>query len=191
MHLYVCLHFLCLIETGTYTHIEDFDKHGVVYAFATNFGRKNSLRTLITATRSSDEKGEATDILRNQIQSGIVSGTKAEKESWWCVALTENYTLQLKHYTLRHGNNTAYSYLLNWQLEGSLDNHNWETLRIHIQDRGLKGDVPYHTCTWPIDGNSDAFRFFRILQTGCNSSVRYGIFLSGIELYGVLFKKSG
>ena len=189
MHLYDCLFLLCPIEIGTYIYREDFDKQGVVYALATNFGRTNSFRTLITATRSSDEKGKASDILRNQIHSGFVSGTKNEEKSWWCVDLTENYALHLTHYTLRHGNNTSHSYLLNWRLEGSLHKHSWKTLRIHKQDRGLKGDVPYHTCTWAIDGNSDAFRFFRIFQTGNNSSVRLGIFLSGIELYGMLIKK--
>ena len=161
-----------------------------MYALATKFSGTTSF---ITATRSSDEIGDASDILRNQTpESGFVSATKNEQRSWWCVDLTENYALQLTHYTLRHGNNSAHSYLLNWQLEGSLvgDKHSWKTLKTHTRDRGLRGAAPYQTCTWPVIANPEPFRFFRIFQTGNNSSVKRGIFLSGIELYGVLIKKS-
>jgi len=37
-------------------------------------------------------------------------------------------------------------------------------------------------------GDSNAFHYFRILQTGENSTGNLGIFLSGIELYGVLIE---
>ena len=65
-------------------------------------------------------------------------------------------------------------------------------------DRGLKGKDPCRTCTWAIGGKrpseivgdrwKKAFRYFRILQTGKHSYGGFGIFLSGIELYGVLVK---
>ena len=128
----------------------------------------------------------------------IVCGTMAERESWWCVDLTENYALYLTHYTLRHGHKASFSYLLNWRLEGSHDGQTWETLRTHENDRGLKGKDPCRTCTWAIGGKrpseivgdrwKKAFRYFRILQTGKHSYGGFGIFLSGIELYGVLVK---
>ncbi|XP_015773245.1 PREDICTED: uncharacterized protein LOC107351460 [Acropora digitifera] len=167
---------------------KDFDTNGVVYALETNFRGPNSTQTRIIATRSSDEGGKATDILENRVDREIVSGTKDEEQSWWCVDLTENYALYLTHYTLWHGPKTNISYLLNWRLEGSLDGQSWETLRRHDNDRGLTGNHPYRRCTWAIDGNVNAFRYFRILQTGKNSSGRFGIFLSGIELYGVLIE---
>lgn len=179
--------FLCPIERGTYHFNKDFDENGVVYALATKYSRTTSF---ITATRSSDELGDASDILRNQIQSGFLSATKNEKRSWWCVDLTENYALQLTHDTLRHGNNTTLSYLVSWERSLVGDKHSWKTLKTHTIDDGLEGIVPYKTCTWVVDENSEAFRFFRIFQTGNNSSARRGIFLSGIELYGVLIKKS-
>ncbi|XP_015750977.1 PREDICTED: uncharacterized protein LOC107330958 [Acropora digitifera] len=167
---------------------KDFDINGVVHALETNFRGPNSTQTRIIKTRSSDEEGKATDILENRVDREIVSGTKDEEQSWWCVDLTENYALYLTHYTLRHGPKTNISYLLNWRLEGSLDGQSWQTLRRHDNDRGLTGNHPYRRCTWAIDGNVNAFRYFRILQTGKNSSGRFGIFLSGIELYGVLIE---
>ena len=184
----ICLFFfLCSIESGIHNHIKDFDTNGVVYALAKR--GPNSIQSRIIATRSSNQVGEASDILENRVDREIVSGTKAEEKSWWCVDLTENYALYLTHYTLRHGYHTSNSFLLNWQLEGSLDGENWQTLSRHDSDRSLKGNERYQTHTWAIDGDHSAFRYFRIFQTGKNSSSNLGIFLSGIELYGVLIKK--
>ncbi|XP_067021500.1 E3 ubiquitin-protein ligase Ufd4-like isoform X2 [Acropora muricata] len=164
---------------------KDFDKHGVVYALQ-NKG--------ITATRSSGKKGQAEDILKNEVKNGIVCATKSVEDSWWCVDLTENYALYLTHYTLRHGQEPKTSILYNWQLEGSVDGCKWTVLKKHTNDRGLitskstESNDRYSTHTWEIDGELKAFRYFQIFQTGFNYSGKFGIFLSGIELYGVLVK---
>ncbi|XP_044179016.1 E3 ubiquitin-protein ligase hecd-1-like [Acropora millepora] len=170
---------------------KDFDKRGVVYALKSKFVGAKSSRTRITATRSSDEHGDAKIILENQARTGIISATRAKKNSWWCVDLTENYALYLTHYTLRHGQEQKWSVLRNWQLEGSVDGCKWIVLKNHKNDHGLgerKSCGTYCTRTWPIDGDTQgkAFRYFRIFQTGQNSAGKFGIFLSGIELYGVL-----
>ncbi|XP_068752246.1 E3 ubiquitin-protein ligase HECTD1-like [Montipora capricornis] len=171
---------------------KDFDKQGVIYALSTNFGNKtcvkpgsnNASSTQIIATRSSDDQGKAEDVLENR--RGTLSGTKDQNNSWWCVDLTEKYVLYPTRYTLRHGRDNGLSIIRNWRLEGSLDGHTWKILRKHDNDRGLKDPYPYYTCTWSVDGKLGAFRYFRIFQTDKNSSGRFGIFLSGIELYGVL-----
>ena len=178
--------FLCPIETELHIYSgKDFDKHGVVYALQ-NKG--------ITATRSSGKKGQAEDILKNEVKNGLVCATDSVEDSWWCVDLTENYALYLTHYTLRHGQEPRTSFLYNWRLEGSVDEYKWTVLKNHKNDHGLitskSGDTydKYSTYTWAIDGELKAFRYFRIFQTGFNFSSRFGIFLSGIELYGVLVK---
>lgn len=150
----------------------------------------NPSSTKIVATRSSDGEGHAEDLLKNEVRPGTVSGTKEKKDSKWCVDLTEKYVLCLTHYTLRHGREKSTSVLGDWRLEGSLDGKIWTTLKNHTDDHSLKKAGSYCTYTWAIDGNSNVFRYFRIVQTGKNSSGRFGIFLSGIELYGVLFEKS-
>ena len=192
MHLYVFLFFLCPIETGIYIYENDFDQKGVVYAFENKLRGRDWSRPRIIATRSSDEKGKAEDILKNQLQK-VHCSTKAEEYSWWCVDLTENYALYLTNYTLRHGQEQSGSFLCNWKLEGSVDGCNWTMLKHHKNDHGLgerKSHGTYSTHTWTIEGELNAFRYFRVYQTGKNSSGRFGIFLSGIELYGVLFEKS-
>ena len=196
--VFVCLFFLCPIEIGIYNYSKDFDKNGVVYALAPNSGKTSLVsssstsasRTQIVATRSSDGEGNAMDLLENQVQTGTLSGTKDEEDSWWCVDLTERYVLYLTRYTLRHGRDKSLLVLLNWRLEGSVDGREWTVLKNHENERGLREPKPYCTCTWTIDGNSKAFRYFRIFQTGKNSSENFGIFLSGIELYGVLIEKA-
>lgn len=174
---------------------KDFDRHGVIYALGTNFGTtpwvnpgsNSASPTRIIATRSSDEQGVANDLLDNR-RGGTLSGTKDEDKSWWCVDLSEKYALFLTHYTLRHGRDNGMSIIRNWRLEGSLDGRSWKVLKKHENDRGLKEPFPYYTATWSVDGDLGAFRYFRIFQTGKNSSGRFSIFLSGIELYGVLIE---
>ena len=40
------------------------------------------------------------------------------------------------------------------------------------------------TAAWPVDAGAKAFRHFRILQTGVNSSNTHHLMCAGIELYG-------
>jgi len=40
------------------------------------------------------------------------------------------------------------------------------------------------TAAWPVDAGAQAFRHFRILQTGVNSSNKHFLMCAGIELYG-------
>ena len=190
MIAFLCFLFLCSNETAIYSYSKDFDKRGVVYDLVKKSRQTpqvNPSSTQIVATRSSDGEGKAADLLKNQVKFGTVSGTEDKKDSWWCVDLTEKCALYLTHYTLRHGRNRSKSVLVNWRLEGSLDGRKWTTLKNHEDDCGLKEHL---TCTWTIDANPNAFRYFRIFQTGKNSSDKFGIFLSGIELYGVLITKS-
>jgi len=74
------------------------------------------------------------------------------------------------------------SIMRNWRLEGSLDGHTWKTLKRHENDRGLRDPFPYYTATWSVNEELSLCRFFRIFQTGKNSSRRFNIFLSFIEL---------
>ncbi len=156
----------------------DFSSSGVVRALNTNGS------TEVCATRSSEGPGEASDVFCYEI--GKTSGTKEKKGSWWCIDLGTNYLLVITHYALRHGKSDGESYLQEWQLQGSVDGDTWKNL--------VTGDNPsntspfrdphgYYTGTWSVKGEVGAFRYFRILQTGSNSSGSYGLYLSGFELY--------
>lgn len=176
-----------------FNYTKDFDRCGVIYAMGTNFGAnrrwvnpsRSGVSTRVSVSRSSDEVGSATDLLERCHKQGKISGTKNVKESWWCVALSEKYSLYLTHYTLRHGQDDKDLFLRNWELEGSFDGSTWKVLKKHCNDKKLHGPSTF-TATWPIVGEVGAYRFFRVVQKGKNSSNEYGIYLSGIELYGVL-----
>ena len=142
------------------------------------------------ATRSSDGPGKASDIFNHRI--GTTSGTKEMKGSWWCIDLGKNYLLVITHYALKHGRSDGESILRHWQLEGSNDGISWKKLesspkRDNPNDPPQFGDPhPFVTGTWSFEDKAGAFRFFRILQMGRHSSGKYGIYLSGVELYGIL-----
>lgn len=99
----------------------------------------------------------------------------------------------LTHYALRHGKKEGDSQLCGWTLQGSIDGEDWKELNtVNLgQNDTLKFDkepYPYYDGTWAFINNVGAFRYFKIEQVGKNSSNKYGIYLYGIELYGVLCK---
>lgn len=112
-------------------------------------------------------------------------GTEEKPDSWWCIDLGENYVLFITHYALKSDRNDPI--LRKWQLQGSTDKRDWRELKTEK----IVLENPYFTTTWSVDGNGEAFRYFRILQKGINSNGKYGIYLCAIELYGVLEVREG
>ena len=147
---------------------------------------KRDASVKLRASRSSDGPGEASDILNHK--KGAISGTAERENSWWSIDLGLSHRLIITHYSLRQGKRHGESALTDWQLEGSCDGKNWEELKTicNGKDPQFVAPPPFYTGTWSVGGEIPAFRLFRIFQMGRNSSGRYGIHLSGIELYGVL-----
>ena len=126
-------------------------------------------------------------------ETGTVSGTKDKKHSWWSIDLGSRYRLIITNCSLRDGNVYGNSAIEDWKLEGSNDGKEWETLETnHMKDpHCLCRDKSMHrTRIWSVGGEIAPFRFFRIFQTGTNSSGSNGLYLSGIELYGILLNLS-
>ena len=147
---------------------------------------KKDASAKLRASRSSDGPGEASDILNHK--KGAISGTAERENSWWSIDLGINHRLIITHYSLRQGKRHGESALTDWQLEGSHDGKNWKELKSIYYGKDSQFFAPplFYTGTWSVGGEIPAFRFFRIFQTGRNSSGKYGLYLSGIELYGVL-----
>lgn len=178
---------------GVFHYKNDFDKYGVLYWMGSNFRtvawEHPSSNSDLAKRVSSDKEGSASDLLDHEHIKKKRSCTEAEQESWWRVELSKKYSLYLTHYTLRHGRDNGDSFLRNWQLEGSLDGSTWKVLKKHNNDNSLRKPSSY-TATWSVEEETGAFRFFHIVQTGKNSSKDFGIYLTGMELYGVLLKGS-
>lgn len=94
----------------------------------------------------------------------------------------------MKHYTLRHGGNYKADALRNWDFQGSANGTDWEVLRSHRQDSSLQG--PFAIATWEIPPSKrKIFNYFRVIQTGHNSSSHNFLVISNIEIYGELFER--
>ncbi|XP_020610082.1 uncharacterized protein LOC110048648 [Orbicella faveolata] len=158
----------------------DFDTPGVICAL------KQDNSDNVIATRSSDGPGNADDVLIRK--GGKTCGTAEIEGSWWRVYIGENYLLFLTHCSLRHGKIRRDSILRHWELQGSIDGKDWKKINTKPRTYDQSGNGGFVTGTWSVKGNVGAFRHFRILQTGRHSSGRFGIYLSGIEFYGVLMK---
>jgi len=168
-------------------HVSDFDKFGLFYYIGTNGGKEEwsnpALRGRVRVTFSSQEKGNATDCVGRTPSECWTMDVPA---SWISINLGSSRTMVPTSYTLRHGGNSKADCLRNWTLQGSMDSKNWTVLVRHSNDSSLNGN--FSTCTWPIPNCTQAYRHFRILQTGRNSSNHNFLSISGIEFYGDLYE---
>lgn len=165
----------------------DYDQKGIIFWIATNRGREpwtnphSAGRLRVTA--SSIEKGDPVKLVSkkpSELWSGDVPA------SWFAIDLGPSRTLVPNYYTLRHGGNYKADSLRTWDLQGSSDGKTWIVLKRHTNDTSLSG--PFATHSWPIPSVTEAYRHFRILQTGHNSSNHNFLVLSGVEFYGELYE---
>ena len=129
--------------------------------------------------------------------------THNEPYSYFGVDLGKDRGLVATIYTIRNRNSTTHV-MMNWSFEGSNDKNNWVELdrRTHMtgrheEDAMLEGEarklrVKGVSSSWAIDTDiyreigCEGFRYFRVLQTGKNSSGSDNLALSGFELYGTV-----
>ena len=113
--------------------------------------------------------------------------TNSMANSWMSVDLGEGRHLAPDYYCLRHGTSGGGFRLRHWRLEGSNDDSTWTLLKIHASDQALPAQG-LSTASWPIEAAADgaSYRYFRIFQTGKDSSGHDFLACAGIELYGLL-----
>eukprot|EP01112_Ceratiomyxa_fruticulosa_P011781 TRINITY_DN3229_c1_g1_i1.p1 TRINITY_DN3229_c1_g1~~TRINITY_DN3229_c1_g1_i1.p1 ORF type:complete len:503 (-),score=104.54 TRINITY_DN3229_c1_g1_i1:213-1721(-) len=176
-----------------FEYTSDFDDRGVLFYIATDaFAKPWSNPALptfdrpvppIKVTASSIEKGSPSDIVEIKPSE---CWTRDVPSSWFAIDLGRNRTLIPTHYTLRHGGNNSKDCLRNWCLQTSDDGIEWDTLSRHTSQALIHSNFGTHS--WAITGCTSAHRFFRILQTGHNSTNKNFLSLSGIEFYGELYE---
>lgn len=138
---------------------------------------------LVVVTASSISKGSPTDLVG---VNPTELWTKDVPASWFCVDFGNNRLVRPTYYTLRHGGNYRADSLRTWDFQGSLNGQSWALLSRHSNDESLNSAFALHS--WPVTNQSQAYRYFRVLQTGHNSSNHNFLVLSGIEIYGELFE---
>jgi len=160
---------------------------GIVHWIATNCGRETrqdpATRGVIVKASSVD-KGEPADLIRKN-DNGVEMWTKDIPSSYFTIDFGPGRQIIPTCYTLVHCNYNN-DILRTWQFQGSNEEDNWTTILKHNNDDSLSGKFVPHS--WPILGASKAYRYFRILQTGHNSSNRNFLVLSSLEIYGELYE---
>ena len=103
--------------------------------------------------------------------------------AWVSLDLSLKHRLRCTAYAIRSDAHSSQK-LRHWELQGSACGEEWEMLRRHVNDETLECRR-FSVGSWSVSP-SDAYRYFRIVQTGPNSSKRNNIMIHGWELYGDL-----
>ncbi len=90
--------------------------------------------------------------------------------------------LQPNYYSIRARNFNA-NHLKNWKFQASNDYATWIDLDTRALATALTSNQWFSA---PINGQTTAYRFFRLLQTGLSSSADNVLTLGEIEMYGTL-----
>ena len=103
--------------------------------------------------------------------------------AWIQIDLSLRCRLRCDAYCLRSDAHSSQK-LRCWEFQGSMCGTQWETIRSHANDSALEC-ARFSEAAWHVDSHS-AYRRYRIVQTGRNSSNKQSIMLHGWDLYGTL-----
>jgi hypothetical protein len=173
--------------TRVFNYSSDFDNHGILFWLGTAYGTEKyinpQLRSLVNVSHSSKlESGKSHDLishtpcscnLLNQANSTVTVEFKTT-------------SIMPTKYTLRHTNSRDAECLRNWKLQASSNGVEWVDLRNHVNDISLNGKASSHS--WDIDQQDEYYNWFRVVQTGNNSSSNTYLSMAGFELYGMVKK---
>jgi hypothetical protein len=204
--------FKTLTRSEGWCKQHSFDKNGALYYIGTGGGSSEYVNPHrsgeILAAMSSVENGCAADRLVAHTHDGKMynsttqGGFGGQSLQWMSVDLGAGRSLVPDHYCLRHGNGDGNFRLRSWRLEGSHNGESWALLREHVHDSWLENgqkrkrcrdetsDQAFGVAHWDIHGVEEAYRHFRIVQTGPNSSYNHSLRCAGLELYGKLWAGS-
>lgn len=110
--------------------------------------------------------------------------TNDQEGSWMGVDIGPKRRLIPNHYCLM--TDQCPRKLRTWELQAMVggENGEWITLRKHENDDSLT-EEPHSVAHWPLQLKDETpFRYFRIVQTGPNSTNSFQLACGGIELYG-------
>jgi len=170
-----------------FEHSEDWDDQGLLYYLGTMGGLQN----WTNPHESGWVKAELINIAFSASPSNTLSRTparlrtKLRKNPWFSLDLGEGTEFLLSNYTIRHGGHKDESPLESWDIQGSNDGLEWETIREHRGEVALKGEKVSHTFEAQAPRT---FRYFRIVVHGEKATQ---LSVGGFELYGRLVAHGG
>ncbi|KAJ4459429.1 hypothetical protein PAPYR_4474 [Paratrimastix pyriformis] len=183
----------CTRPAVLFSYDHDMDERGLFHYIGTQ-GRTQPFCNpakagLVTATRSSDWNGTASDALGRQPCDSSTSSQPMPP--WWQVDLGAGRLFTPTRYTLRHTNhppNVEFR-LQSWRLEGSANDADgsWRTLDEHTNEpNAIPARADAMTTFAVAPERAFPARRFRVLMTGPSPNGNYYLMLSGLEMYGSL-----
>jgi hypothetical protein len=172
-----------------------FDKNGAGYYIGTNgntedFENPHSTGEVVAAM-SSIRVGGPSHLVEQPHDGSTCNYTEDEPNSRVSLDLGEDRSLVPNYYCLRHGFRNGDYRLKSWNFEGSNDGSSYTVLRAHRNDNSLPNKA-FSVAAWKVEEANQAYRYFRIRQTGKNSgwdndgSGSHRLYCAGIELYGMV-----
>jgi hypothetical protein len=174
-----------------------FDKNGAGYYIGTNGNTEDFENPHTTgkvlAAMSSIGDGGPSHLVEHPHDGRTMNYTQNVANSSVSLDLGEGRCLVPNYYCARHGYFNGYYLLQSWDFEGSNDGSNYTVLRSHRNDNSLP-DQGFSVAAWEVEGANQAYRYFRIRQTGENSGgfdgkYTHSLCCAGIELYGMLLSR--
>lgn len=162
---------------------------GILYWLGTKEGTQSQWQSpatdgTVAVMASSVERGHPHSLVDRE---PLELWTQDVPASWLSIDLGRFRVLP-HAYMLRHGGNYKADSLRNWDFQGSTDGKTWVVLKRHSHDNTLSS--PFATATFMLDKPATIpYQWFRIIQTGHNSSNHNFLVLSGLELFGELWDK--
>eukprot|EP01084_Bolivina_argentea_P316732 549095_1 len=183
-------------EGKEFIYSSDFDKNGICYGLATDFGRTQWLnpmkKGLINVTAEWHLGSHCNPYILKRKPIPCACYTRNNKNG----IIEIDFKSQLivpTAYSWRH-DGVACDYPLNWNFEASIDGKTWHILKKHKNDskHGINGPFKSHTWMFAPQIALVSYRMFRFQLTGKDSPPHnssqypYTIHCSGFEIYGRL-----
>ncbi|KAG2393186.1 hypothetical protein C9374_009763 [Naegleria lovaniensis] len=172
-------------KNRVFIYEKDFDTNGILYWLGTNYSQETYVnpidRGLMTVSASASyEVGKAQDLISHEPAKCNLVG----KANTQINLKFETLKIMPTKYTLRHTMSRDGEALRYWTLSASVDGVTYVDLLVHSNDTtlNLKGS----TGSWDIEANGNYYQYFRITQTGNNSSNNNYLSMAGLELYGLV-----
>lgn len=173
-------------SSKTFSFLGLGDKRGLIY----NLGSNNFQRAyinpatngLITTTQSSNWSNTypVSNLFDRSTGTAHTANTTTE---WFRIDLGATRNFLLKAYTLKGRTDDNSQHPRNWKLQGSVNGTTWVDIDSQIDNSVI------NLGTWGFFDtveNTTFYRYFRLLQTGLNSSSDRYFVLGEWELYGML-----
>jgi hypothetical protein len=188
-------------KTGAHN---SFGEDGVMYLLGLAVGVEQLQRstwvnpaqgTLARVTRSTRGNGatcvgEASAFTGRTAEHSHTRNPDLPHDAWYSVELVR-HSVCPTHYALMSYGPGGNHFIMNWDLEGSVDGAAWTTLRSHRNDCSIH--EPGRIETWPIEGVAGGgwYSHFRVIGRGPEVRGHNYMCLSGFEVWGSLKLRSG